>query len=147
MKNICFYLYLATPEIPAEQPGIRMGEGVDLRQVTVLSKGDWERIQSQLHRKQIDEDRERRKQAEIDEKKKKSKEMVDTWGNTIIVSIEFGCHGHVTDLITKHDHILCPLSLLTIVKNGAYHLARFFIIFHNTINLLSQKFIQIKKKN
>ncbi|VDI02158.1 Hypothetical predicted protein [Mytilus galloprovincialis] len=74
----------ATPEMPTEQPGIRMGEGVDLRQVTVLSKGDWERIQSQLHRKQIDEDRVRRKQAEIDEKKKKSKEMVDTWGNTII---------------------------------------------------------------
>ncbi|XP_052096126.1 cilia- and flagella- associated protein 210-like [Mytilus californianus] len=73
-----------TPEMPIEQPGMRMGEGVDLRQVTVLSKGDWERIQTQLHRKQIEEDRIRRKQAEIDEKKKKSKEMVDTWGNTII---------------------------------------------------------------
>lgn len=73
-----------TPEMSIEQPGMRMGEGVDLRQVTVLSKGDWERIQTQLHRKQIEEDRIRRKQAEIDEKKKKSKEMVDTWGNTII---------------------------------------------------------------
>lgn len=69
-----------------EQPGMRVGEGVDLRQVTVLSKADWERIQNQLHRKQIEEERIRRKQAEIDEKKMKSKEMVDTWGNTIIVS-------------------------------------------------------------
>lgn len=69
-----------------EQPGMRVGDGVDLRQVTVLSKADWDRIQTQLHRKQIEEERIRRKQAEIDEKKKKSKEMVDTWGNTIIVS-------------------------------------------------------------
>ena len=77
----------ATPELPLPMDqGMRMGDGVDLRQVTVLSKGDWERIQTQLHRKQIEEDRIRRKHEEIEERKKKSKEMVDNWGNTIIVS-------------------------------------------------------------
>lgn len=59
---------------------------VDIRQVTVLSKGDWDRIQKQLHRKQIEEDIIRKKQAEIEDRKQKSDEMVKDWGNTIIVS-------------------------------------------------------------
>jgi len=52
-----------------------------------LSKSDWDRIQQQLYRKQIEEERLRKVREERDERKNKSKEVVQHWGNTIAVSI------------------------------------------------------------
>lgn len=60
-----------------------MPDSHDLRQVTILSKTDWERIQQQLHRKQIEEERMRKIREERDDRKNKSKEVVQHWGNTI----------------------------------------------------------------
>ena len=81
-KKKKYHLLLATPEMQ-----LNMDQApVDLRQVTVLSKGDWDRIQKQLHRKQIEEEIIRKKHAEIEDRKQKSDEMVKDWGNTIIVS-------------------------------------------------------------
>ncbi|OWF35640.1 coiled-coil domain-containing protein 173-like [Mizuhopecten yessoensis] len=64
--------------------GMHLADGTDLRQVTVLSKNDWERIQMQLHRKQIEEERTRKIREEKEEKQKMSKEMIKDWGNTIV---------------------------------------------------------------
>ena len=66
---------------------MQLPDGTDLRQVTVLSKGDWERIQQQLYRKQIEEERLQKMIREREERKAKSKEVVQHWGNTIAVSI------------------------------------------------------------
>ena len=79
----------ATPELPSqyEGSGMQLPDGTDLRQVTVLSKGDWERIQQQLYRKQIEEERLQKMIQEREERKAKSKEVVQHWGNTIAVSI------------------------------------------------------------
>lgn len=63
--------------------GLQIPEGVDLRQVTILSKQDWERIQQQLHRKQIEEERLKAIREEREARKNKSKEVVQHWGNTI----------------------------------------------------------------
>ncbi|XP_060066979.1 cilia- and flagella- associated protein 210-like [Ylistrum balloti] len=63
--------------------GMHLADGTDLRQVTVLSKEDWDRIQMQLHRKQIEEERTRKIREEREEKQKKSNEMIKDWGNTI----------------------------------------------------------------
>ncbi|WAQ94164.1 CC173-like protein [Mya arenaria] len=68
----------ATPEAQVPMP-----EQPDLRQVTILSKTDWARIQQQLNRKQIEEERQRKLKQERDDRKNKSKEVVQHWGNTI----------------------------------------------------------------
>jgi len=69
-----------TPEMPPPHEGMPQP---DLRQVTILSKADWERIQTQLHRKQIEEERLRKIREENDDRKKRSKDIVQHWGNTI----------------------------------------------------------------
>ena len=81
------FLISATPELPSQHEGggMHLPDGTDLRQVTVLSKGDWERIQQQLYRKQIEEERLQKMIREREERKAKSKEVVQHWGNTIAV--------------------------------------------------------------
>lgn len=80
---------LGTPELPPQDagPGYHLADSNDLRQVTILSKNDWERIQQQLNRKQIEEARLRKIREEREERKNKSKEVVQHWGNTIAVSL------------------------------------------------------------
>lgn len=63
--------------------GMHLPDGTDLRQVTVLSKADWERIQQQLHRKQMEAERMQKIHEEREAIKNRSKEMVKDWGNTI----------------------------------------------------------------
>ncbi|XP_060553680.1 cilia- and flagella- associated protein 210-like [Ruditapes philippinarum] len=73
-----------TPEAPPQhEGGPQYPDSHDLRQVTILSKSDWDRIQTQLHRKQIEEERLRKIREEREERKNKSKEVVQHWGNTI----------------------------------------------------------------
>lgn len=72
--------------------GMQLADGTDLRQVTVLSKADWERIQTQLHRKQIEEERTQKIREEREEKQRRSKEMIKDWGNTI--AVRFSCLLH-----------------------------------------------------
>ncbi|XP_076439715.1 cilia- and flagella- associated protein 210-like [Babylonia areolata] len=74
----------ATPEMP--QPGaggMILPDGTDLRHVTVLSKGEWDRIERELNRRQIEEERVKRIRAEQEEQKQKAKEIVKSWGNTL----------------------------------------------------------------
>ena len=66
--------------------GMILPDGTDLRQVTVLSKTDWERIEQELNRKQIQDEMVRKIREEREEQKRKSKEIVKNWGNTIAVS-------------------------------------------------------------
>lgn len=76
-----------TPELPPPQPGgMLLPDGTDLRNVTVLSKAEWDRIEQELNRRQIEEERAARAKREYEEQKKKSKELVKTWGNTLAVS-------------------------------------------------------------
>jgi len=63
--------------------GMILPDGTDLRQVTVLSKTDWERIEQELNRKQIQDEMVRKIREEREEQKRKSKEIVKNWGNTI----------------------------------------------------------------
>ncbi|KAL5007785.1 hypothetical protein ScPMuIL_016591 [Solemya velum] len=73
-----------TPEIPSlMQQGMMLPDGTDLRQVTVLSKVDWERINKQLNRKQIEHEHMSKMRFEQESLKAKSREMVKNWGNTI----------------------------------------------------------------
>ncbi|XP_005104825.1 coiled-coil domain-containing protein 173 isoform X2 [Aplysia californica] len=58
-------------------------DGTDLRQVTVLSKADWERIEQELNRKQIQDEMVRKIREDREEQKRKSKEIIKNWGNTI----------------------------------------------------------------
>ncbi|XP_046568387.1 coiled-coil domain-containing protein 173-like [Haliotis rubra] len=69
--------------IEPQNATLQLPSGNDLRQVTVLSKTDWERIQRELNRRQIEEDRIRRITEEREEQRNRSKEMVKNWGNTI----------------------------------------------------------------
>ena len=59
----------------------------DLRQVTILSQGDWNRIAAQLEKKSREEERRRALKEEKETLKKQSQEMVKNWSNTIAVSI------------------------------------------------------------
>ena len=71
---------------PPQAGGMVLQDGTDLRQVTVLSKGDWARIHAQLERKQREEEAIRAKREAKEELYKQSKEMVKNWSNTIAVS-------------------------------------------------------------
>lgn len=76
-----------TPELPDMlHQGMVLPDGTDLRQVTVLSKGDWDRINKQLNRNQIEHDRLSKIHHEQESLKEKSRDMVKNWGNTIAVS-------------------------------------------------------------
>ncbi|XP_041365324.1 coiled-coil domain-containing protein 173-like [Gigantopelta aegis] len=54
----------------------------DVKQVTVLTKGDWNRIQDQLNRRQIEQERIQRIKAEKEERRSNSKEVIKNWTNT-----------------------------------------------------------------
>ena len=66
--------------------GMMLPDGTDLRQVTVLSKQDWERIECELNRKKIQDEMVRKIREDREEQKRKSKEIIKNWGNTIAVS-------------------------------------------------------------
>ncbi|XP_033639467.1 coiled-coil domain-containing protein 173-like isoform X1 [Asterias rubens] len=55
----------------------------DLRQVTILSQGDWSRIAAQLEKKSQEEERMRARHEEKKLLHQRSKEMVKNWSNTI----------------------------------------------------------------
>lgn len=74
----------STPELPPQHPGgMILPDGTDLRQVTVISKADWDRIEHELNRKQLEEERLRRIWQDKEEQKKRCKELVKGWGNTL----------------------------------------------------------------
>ena len=66
-------------------PGTLPGEA-ELRHVTILSKGDWDRIQFQLNKRVIEQERAANAQKEKERLHALSKEKVKNWGNTIAVS-------------------------------------------------------------
>ncbi|KAK3592985.1 hypothetical protein CHS0354_023210 [Potamilus streckersoni] len=68
-----------TPDMSSMQ----LKDGTDLQQVMVLTKTDWERIQTQLHRKEIEEEKIRKMREDRENLKNRSKEVVQNWGNTI----------------------------------------------------------------
>ncbi|PVD29918.1 hypothetical protein C0Q70_09177 [Pomacea canaliculata] len=72
----------ATPELPQAPGGMILPDGTDLRQMTVLSKAEWLRIQEELNRRHIEEEQLKRIRNEREEQKKRSKEMVKNWSNT-----------------------------------------------------------------
>ena len=61
--------------------------GVNLRQVTVLSKTDWEGIQHRLNKRQIEAERIRQIQEEKRRLHELSLERVKNWSNTVYVRI------------------------------------------------------------
>ncbi|BFY98023.1 hypothetical protein BsWGS_01063 [Bradybaena similaris] len=62
---------------------MKLPDGTDLRQVTVLSKQDLDRIERELNRKQLENELARRIQEEREEQKRRSKEIIKNWPNTI----------------------------------------------------------------
>lgn len=84
----CFSVYFpATPELPQAPGGMILPDGTDLRQMTVLSKAEWLRIQEELNRRHIEEEQLKRIRNEREEQKKRSKEMVKNWSNTFYVRL------------------------------------------------------------
>jgi hypothetical protein len=67
--------------------GMVLPSGTDLRQVTVLGRGDWERIQFQLNKRQIEKERMQKAREERENLHQMSKEAVNNWTNTIQVRI------------------------------------------------------------
>ena len=66
--------------------GVHVPTAEDLRQVTILTQGDWSRIAAQLERKSREEEKMRAMQEEKKALHQRSKEMVKNWSNTIAVS-------------------------------------------------------------
>ena len=65
--------------------GTMLPDGTDLRQVTVLTKNDWDRIQFQLNKRQIEREKIRMAREEKERLHAISKEKVKNWSNTITV--------------------------------------------------------------
>ena len=72
---------------PQQPSGMTLPDGSDLRQVTILSKGDWNRIQAQLDSSAREAERIRAEQEEKELLKQRSDNLVKNWSNTIAVSI------------------------------------------------------------
>ena len=70
--------------VPAEQQSFPTLH--DISQVTVLQKGEWDRIQYQLRKKQILEAERRKRIAEKQRLYELSQDRAKGWGNTIQVS-------------------------------------------------------------
>ena len=84
--SVVLFYDLDTPTLPNGQTMPLVNED-DLRQVTILSKPDWERIQYQLNRRAIEEEKRRQIKEEKEKMAATSKEMVKNWSNTIAVRI------------------------------------------------------------
>lgn len=69
--------------------GMLLPSGTDLRQVTVIGRGDWERIQCQLHKRQIEKERIQKAREEKERLHQLSKEAVCNWTNTLQVKMSF----------------------------------------------------------
>ena len=84
------FTFTVTPELPvgahSAPPGLRIANAQDIRQTTILSKADWSRIQNQLNKKAIEEERMRRNREEKERLKNLNKEQIQHWTNTIAVS-------------------------------------------------------------
>lgn len=81
-----------TPELPKNAPapaGTLLADGTDLRRVKVLPKAEFDRITSQLNRRAAEEERLAKIRAEKEFLIVHSKEMVNSWGNTLAVSGHF----------------------------------------------------------
>lgn len=91
------------------QGGMILPNGTDIRDVTILSKTEWNRIQQELHKRQIQEERMRRMREEKENRKQMSKEMVQHWGNTIAVSFFFSLNIQVF-------HSNLPIRQILIVR-------------------------------
>ena len=72
----------AVGQLPSLMPNVN-----DLRQMTVLSAGDWDRIQMQLNKRKIEEERHRRAREEKERLHDLSKNQIKNWANTIAVSV------------------------------------------------------------
>ena len=66
-------------------PGIKM-DSADIRQMTILSKADWDRIQMQLNKQALEEERIRKTREEKERLRELSKQQIKNWTNTIAVS-------------------------------------------------------------
>lgn len=75
------------------QGGMMLPDGTSLRDVTILSKSEWNRIQQELYKRQIEDEKIKRLREEKENRKHMSKEMVKNWGNTIAVSfiVKYAC--------------------------------------------------------
>ena len=62
-------------------PGLK-----DIRQTTILSKNDWDRIQAQLNKRAREEEQIRLAREEKERLREMSKEQIKSWTNTIAVS-------------------------------------------------------------
>ena len=84
---------VGTPELPQIISGTGLAPNlppvappaVDLRQVTVLTNNDWDRIQKQLNRRKIEGDRIRQAREEKEKLHGLSKNQIKNWANTIAV--------------------------------------------------------------
>ena len=90
-----FFLTAGTPELPVgSQSAMHPGQRElypDLRQVTILPRADWERIQFQLNKRTIEEEKRRRAREEKERLHELSKERVKNWSNTVAVSCWIWC--------------------------------------------------------
>ncbi len=97
-----FTFIAVTPELPvgthSAPAGMRLNNGTDLRQLTILSKGDWDRIQSQLNRGAIEEEKMRKIKEEKDRLRSLNKDQIKNWTNTIDVSKILQLYRVPTDL-------------------------------------------------
>ncbi|XP_022099019.1 coiled-coil domain-containing protein 173-like [Acanthaster planci] len=73
----------STPPSGANTKMMGLPTEEDLRQVTILSQGDWNRIAAQLERKSREEEKRKALKEEKEALKKQSQEMVKNWSNTI----------------------------------------------------------------
>lgn len=99
---------------------MKLPDGTDLRQVTVLSKQDLDRIERELNRKQIENELARRIHEEREEQKRRSKEIIKNWPNTIAVSF---C---VVKVVLIHYNVIfcifCQLHCVGYCEEQAFQL-------------------------
>ena len=93
--------FLLSTDIPVESLDVTPKSAVTgLHQVTVLSKADWDRIQFQLNRRRMEEERIQRLKEEQQRLHELSLEQVKNWSNTILVCVY--------------------LVLITVIRNSLY---------------------------
>ncbi|CAL1540031.1 unnamed protein product [Lymnaea stagnalis] len=82
-RGITVYILYCYLNSNAHHAGMVLPDGTDLRQVAVLTKQDWDRIEQELNRKQIQDEMVHKIREERDEQKKRSKELIKNWANTL----------------------------------------------------------------
>ena len=110
IKSIKYPVVFAA--LSAPQLNLQMPDASTLKDTLVMSGKEWDRINQQLYRRQLEQEKIKAIREEKEARKQLSKDMVKDWPNTLEVNVhKFQQHNKTLDVFGK-SHFMIDLSVM-----------------------------------